>query len=623
MTRLTPARLLFEGDTPISADFGDVYHAMDGGLEQCQHVFLEGNRLPDRWKDRKSFQILELGFGAGLNFLATWNAWRHSKQAPGARLHFVSLEQFPLAVHDLGRILRRYPTIVPLAQALQDAWPLPIGGFHAIDFDAGQVRLTLVLGDVQRTLPDLAMAADAVFLDGFSPAKNPAMWSEPVLRLVARQCRPQATLATWCVAGNVRRCLSQQGFTVQRRPGFGRKRERLEATFDRIPDAAFLRMVTPRRNRALHSALSPPPARHAIIVGAGLGGCLMSERLATLGWQVDLFDRHPGPAAEASGNPAGIWRPVLSRDDNLSSRLSRAGFFHTRSTLERLQHEGVLRSQARGVLVLSSDAAQADRQRRMFAENRWPEAFASYVEQDRASHLAGLPLPSGGEYFPSGGWIDPVSYCQAALQASGAGVRCHWQVSVAALRRSASAWEVMDSDGHVRASAPIVILALGARAQTLAQTAELPLESFRGQLTQIDHDPLPSSAPVLCQEGYLIPGLPEGLCIGATFDRSQNDLPSAEDHRKNLAHLQRLLPAWSPSCASFLERVGFRSVSRDRMPVVGPLPGQPGLHVVMGLGSRGLVLASLLADVIGSLLEGFPLPLESTLLRAIAPERFQ
>lgn len=624
MSLITPAKIRFDGGTPVAPDFDDVYHSVDGGPEQSVRVFLEGNGLPERWRDRPAFQVLELGFGLGLNFLVCWDAWRRSEHPRDARLHFVSAEQFPLTREDLRHAWQSHAMLAPLARLLVEAWPPLLSGFHTLEFDEGRVCLTLMLGDAQSLLPELSMAADAVFLDGFSPARNPRMWDEVVLSQVARQCTWQATLATWCVAGSVRRALENQGFTVHRRPGFGRKRERLEARFDRIPEANFRRMVTPRRNAALAAALSPPAQRRALVVGAGLGGCLVTERLAGLGWHVTLLDRQGVPAAEASGNPAGILRPVLSRDDNIASRLGRAGFLHTLGTLARLQDKtATIRFQLRGVLHLATDDTQAANQRRTMAERLLPPEFALFLEREEASRLAGMPLPQGGWHFPRGGWIDPASYCRAALLSAGDAVQARWHTDVAGLHRTDDGWTAHDAQGNVLAQAPVAVLAPGSGAARFAQAAGLPLSIFRGQITQLGEDPLPAQAPVLCQDGYLIPGVETGLCIGATYDEETDLRPREADSRKNLERLGRLLPGFASPEKTHRERVGLRCVARDRLPLIGNLAGEPGLYAVMGLASRGLVWSSLAAAVIAALLEGTPLPLERALLRAVSPARFQ
>ena len=285
---LVPAEPAAAGDgTPYSALYDDVYHTAHGGLAQARHVFLAGNDLPSRWLGGERFTILESGFGLGLNFLATWQAWRES-QARG-RLHFISVEKHPFRRDDLAVLLAAYPDLAELSASMLEQWPPLSPDFHRLHFDGGRVTLTLLLGDASSLLRQLVAQADAVFLDGFAPAKNPEMWSPALLAIITRLCRPGATLATWSVAGDLRHALENLGWTLERRPGFATKREMLCAT--------------------LANAVSPAPtfqampedvSRRAIVIGAGLAGTAVSERLAARGWRVELFERHSRPAQEAS-----------------------------------------------------------------------------------------------------------------------------------------------------------------------------------------------------------------------------------------------------------------------------------------------------------------------------------
>ncbi|MBS1229985.1 MAG: bifunctional tRNA (5-methylaminomethyl-2-thiouridine)(34)-methyltransferase MnmD/FAD-dependent [Proteobacteria bacterium] len=228
---LEPARLTLAADgTPFSPGYGDVYHSAAGAHAQANHVFLAGNCLPDRWAHRAQFVIVETGFGLGLNFLATWLAWRDDPLRCQV-LHFVSLEKHPLAAADLARTHAAWPELALLADELCRHWPALEEGAHELEFDAGRVRLTLHLGDAVTTLPTLDSRADAFYLDGFSPAKNPELWSPALCQSLARLAQPGATLATWSVAGSVRRALAAAGFAVAKRPGFAGKRQMLVGRF--------------------------------------------------------------------------------------------------------------------------------------------------------------------------------------------------------------------------------------------------------------------------------------------------------------------------------------------------------------------------------------------------------
>src|SRR6185437_3542398 len=153
------------GGTVFSPEFDDIYHSGHGGLAQSRHVFIDGNALPQRWRGRASFAILETGFGIGLNFLATWDAWR-TDASRSRRLHFVSVENRPFARAELRAALEPFDELAPLARALVTAWPPALAGFHRIHFDGGRVMLTLLLGDGRELLPQLVGRADALYLDG-------------------------------------------------------------------------------------------------------------------------------------------------------------------------------------------------------------------------------------------------------------------------------------------------------------------------------------------------------------------------------------------------------------------------------------------------------------------------
>ena len=212
---------------PYSAAFDDIYHTSDGGLGQILHVFMAGNGLPQRWQARSSFTILETGFGLGLSFLTTWQAWRDDPQRSEA-LHFISVEKYPFSASDLGSLHADWPQFSELSQALIANWPPLSEGRHDVLLDDGRVRLTLLLGDALQQLPQVDFAVDAVYLDGFAPSKNPDMWSPPLFLQLARLAASDCTLATWAVAGAVRRGLQDAGFSVLRTPGFGGKRQMLQ-----------------------------------------------------------------------------------------------------------------------------------------------------------------------------------------------------------------------------------------------------------------------------------------------------------------------------------------------------------------------------------------------------------
>ena len=201
-----------DGTIPVSLRFDDPYFSLAGGLDETRHVFLAGNRLPERFRD--GFRIAELGFGTGLNLLATLLA-----HPGGLHLHYTSFEAFPLSADTIARALHAFPETAPVAGAFLEQWA---SGARILRFPG--LTAEIVIGDARDTLPAWQGTADAWFLDGFSPAKNPELWSPDLMAQVARHTAPGGTFATYTAAGHVRRALSDAGFAVTRTPGFGRKR---------------------------------------------------------------------------------------------------------------------------------------------------------------------------------------------------------------------------------------------------------------------------------------------------------------------------------------------------------------------------------------------------------------
>lgn len=303
--------------TPAASDFGDIYFSTDGGLEETRAVFLQGCGLPGRWMNREVFTIAELGFGSGLNFLATWQSWQESGAT--GRLHFISVEGYPFDREQLSQALSAFPELSEFSARLIESWPGPVRGVHRRHF--GPVSLTLIHDDIAPALAGQDFAADAWFLDGFSPAKNPDMWSEAVLSDVARLSAPGARIGTFTVAGAVRRGLEGAGFEVERLPGFGRKRQRLEA---RMPGA-------PKPRAAL-----PAPT----IIGAGIAGASVARAFLRRGIVPTVL--HDPDHIAASGNGAALIKPRLDKQDNPASRFFLSSFLYAREAYRSAtRHEGV------------------------------------------------------------------------------------------------------------------------------------------------------------------------------------------------------------------------------------------------------------------------------------------
>lgn len=619
---------------PRSPLYDDIYHPQAGALTQACHVFLQGNGLPQRWAGRAAFTVLETGFGLGHNFLATWDAWRRDP-ARCERLFFVSVERHPLTASDLQRA-HAASTLRHLADALRQCWPPLTPNLHLLHFDGGRVQLLLALGDIAGLLPTLRLQADAFYLDGFAPARNPAMWQPRVMKALAALAAPGATLASWSAANALRTDLTSAGFAPRLAPGSGGKRE--------ITLADWTPRFTPHRPPSAAAA-----GRDALVVGAGLAGAAAAQALARLGWQVSVFDRHAAPAAETSGNPAGLFHGTLNADDGPYARLFRSAALWAHTEYAAAIATGGVPGSADGLLRMELDAGGLAAMQALLQRLGLPPDYVEALPADVASLRAGVALAHPAWHYPGGGWLAPAAWARHALCAPG--VRFVGGTEVHTITHGHGGWQLRDAQGRVLAQAPTLVLANAAAAARLLAPlghAPWPLRHSRGQVTHW------AGATALrlpvAGDGYAIPlqgqGLPAGLLCGATRDAGDPEgsgaLPALrdEDHHHNLQRLQRLTGLRPPADPALWQgRAGWRLHSGDRLPIAGALPlaqlppGQrldqarllpreSGLFVLTALGARGLTLAPLLARLVAAQASGSPWPVEQDLADAVDPGRW-
>jgi tRNA 5-methylaminomethyl-2-thiouridine biosynthesis bifunctional protein len=633
---------------PRSRVFDDVYFSDQSGLEETRYVFLEQNRLAERFAALSAsgrLVIGETGFGTGLNFLCAWQLFEQHAVA-GARLHFVSVEKYPLSPADLQRALALWPELKPLADQLLKHYVAIHQGFQRITLANGRVTLTLLIGDALEQLPQLDAQIDAWFLDGFAPAKNPDMWTAELFVELARLAAPGSTISTFTSTGWVRRLLNAAGFKMKRTPGIGHKWEILRGEFLGWPPEVAP-PVPEKPWFARPAAVNGE--RRALVIGAGLAGCATASSLAARGWQVSLLERHARVAQEASGNPQGVLYLKLSAHGTALSQLIVSGFGYTRRLLESLQR-GTDWDDC-GVLQLAFNAKEAERHAQLAAA--FPEDLLQWLEQPEAQNRAGVGLAHGGLYYPEGGWVHPPALCQA--QAAQANIELLSHQEALELRKIDDQWQAFDGE-RLLASAAVVVLAGAAEIKRFAQSAELPLKRIRGQITCLAETPQSQAlTTVVCAEGYVAPARLGEHTLGASFDFNNDDLnPTTAEHVGNLAMLEEIstdlvtrLHISEQLVEDLQGRAAFRCTSPDYLPIVGPLadreafleayaalskdarlvpdiacPWLDGLYVNSGHGSRGLITAPLSGELLAAWLDNEPLPLPRSVAEACHPNRF-
>lgn len=616
---IRPAQISSDRDGhPYSAEFGDIYASRQGASAQAQHVFIKGNNLPAAWQGRSCFVILENGFGLGTNFLTTLREWRKDPYRSGT-LHFVSIEKFPVSKEDLERFAD--PVVKEEAKELAKQWPECIPGVHRLYFDNGRVVLTLYFMDVSLAAKRLALKYDALYLDGFSPAKNDQMWKKSVLTSLSKSARLEATLATWCVASHVREDLQNAGFQVQKVQGFGKKSQMTVGVYR--PKFTHRRALTvPYSDGVLH--------RSVLIIGAGLAGAASACEFAARGWKVTVIDEGRVAASGASAIRYGIAHFQPSGDDNFLFRLSRAGF----NVLREVGRDYPGYFHLNGLPQIARDEAEYKKWEKWFRDKRpfeFPSGFLRLADQHEASQLVGYETSFGALYHPAAGVVETGRFVRDRLFSSGA--LCLFNTKVHSLKKVPEGWAACGENGAGIAKASICILCPGSSLSTFTNN-KLPVTNWYGRLSTLSGLELPKLKGALTGPGYVINDSDGWVGVGATYEHEDELMDTRQAHLQNLEKLTKMLPKTDMGTAvGFYE--GRRLAASDRLPLIGEMPAgvlssssgngdarEKGLYLNTGMGSRGLIFSDLGARIIAAHVMGEPYPIEKDLLEAVDPARF-
>ncbi len=599
---IRPAVIDWQEETLRSVDYQDDYWMPGRGAEESRVVFIEANRLPERFsglRGRELFVIGETGFGTGLNVLLAARCFLDRAPAD-AHLDLLSTELHPLRTEDLVRAQPEAPELAGLSAALVSGYPPPVAGHHLIKLHP-RIRLVLMLGDAAACWQGCRAEVDAWFLDGFAPARNPAIWSAALFEALAVRSRGGATLGTFTAAGSVRRGLERAGFVVQRIAGFGGKRHRLIG--QRPGKAARRRLVRGQ----------------AVVAGAGLAGCTTARALAERGWRVRVCDP-AGVASAASGNLAGIVYSTASAHMTAQNRFYQIALVHALARLRSLGFPGQADDgRLNGVIQLAADDRMARKIDAALAAGTWPQAL---LERQGPRQVL----------FHGAGYLRPARWCRHLLDHP-------------AIELTRDRVQGFSADGGLRVqthgsgclAADVLVLAMAEAVRQLPALDWLPLKTIRGQVSYV-----PATAAsrqwdqAVCHAGYLTPALDGLHCVGATFDLHEIDTRiRTDDDRTNLEQLREHLPGhWQALGGTSIKVAGQRAAVRcqtpDFLPLAGPLPDPghhphriiPGVYLNLAHGSRGLTHTPLCADLIADRASGLsPFP-DAELIDALAPERF-
>jgi tRNA 5-methylaminomethyl-2-thiouridine biosynthesis bifunctional protein len=677
-------QITWKGNIPFSDFAKDIYFSPENGMEETTHVFIKGNNLVERWQaffdekienNKDHFTILETGFGTGLNFAVACYYFLNLNSKNFA-LHFVSIEKYPLSKSQIERALLHFPELHDISIELLRVYPLRICGIHRLSLFNGKVTLTLFFDDIATALDQLNIpcGVNAFFLDGFNPALNPDMWSENVIKKILSFAAESSTLATFTAAGFVRRNIISAGFEVFKTPGYGKKREMITA---RVKTKPGKKCPKPWFNTddIVHNK------KEIVVIGSGLAGCSLAASFIKRGWRVTVIDDTDDICSGASGNPLGIFFPVVHKKPTFTDRLSRAAYLYTLALLNSLPDSVIVKVRSGLIQLLNEHDA----------DMRFGDYLNSHGSIEKFFNPANSPFLSSLEsrkteiFFPEAGFISPrdfsLSNIEAAKKQNGSGsVEFIHGIKVQSIVKNRDGfWEILDKNNQLVLKSEVVVLANSFGVTSLEQTNWLPISKIRGQLV-FTKKVLPGINCPVSGEVYIIPSK-DGTIVGATHDFSDDERISQEQGRGLLEKTTSIFssdsePAvffkksieeikcetavnlfqsagWKDPFEGWAARVAFRSAATDHFPVIGQVPVREryleifkdlshgplnyfrkngpdckseawhnNLYCMTGLGSRGIIYSQLGAEIIASMVCNEPSPVENDLVEALSPARF-
>ena len=665
---IVPAKIAWQTDdagnqVPVSGEFGDVYFSHADGLAESRHVFLAHNQLPERLAnlaDKQCFTVAELGFGTGLNFLATWQLWRQLRakkpHLTSARLHFITTEKYPIPLNDLTQILalwaQRAPELAKLIEQLLANYPPLIAGCHRLNFIDDNITLDIWLGDAGDSLASLDTETaikrpyiDAWFLDGFAPSCNESLWAESIFTQMQRLSRPSTTAATYSCAGIVKRGLQTHGFEINKVKGFGRKREMLTAVM--ADNTNSLALNDDNNFSVLPNPLSHIPS-HTVIIGAGVAGLLTAWTLANRGMTVTIIDK-VAPLAGASGNPRALLAPNMTPIHHVYEHLHSIGYLYSgrlyryfNQQAELQQTPLILEQTGTLDLLIKTNIGTAQ-----IAD--YPNEMATTITTAEALRLSGLKAKDLADnlYLPQSGLVNPQALKTVILKHPNINYQ---QLSVTNIKETADKVMVTgdkesgsnNNQSSITICADNVVICAAYESHQLDKRI-VECRTIRGQLSWFT----PTAEQVaglpklpLKYSGYCAPFIgqigdaevnnisdnqPQFL-LGASFVDADASIDiRSEENQQNYDKLLEDIPELSnvlpDDTSAWQARAGVRTQTIDYHPLVGRLAQSRRIWTLSAMGAKGYALAPICAEALADMMLGCFTPLSAVTLARLSPNR--
>ena len=563
--------------------------------EESDYVYIDGNDLVNRWKNLEPgsvFNVGELGFGAGVNFLTTLKRWKESSNLE-SWLNYYSIEGYPLSLQDLKKVHEKYPQLDSFSISLIENYPINCKGLQRIEFTKERASLTLSYCDVGESLSNLDQntnSFDAWFLDGFSPDRNPEMWNKSILKQITELSQNGTTFSTFSSSQKVRMEIEKNGFTSEIVSGFKNKRHMLKGKYEEKKE---------KKGKKSKKIIG--------IIGAGLAGCSLARILSSKGHEVTVIEKLSKYQKSKLSHQALVLYPRLSAYDSPYSQFCLQSFLYSTSFYEEI---GEPHWNKTGVLVLDFNQETQKRHQSLLSVRNDKEIFIP-VNSKEASDLAGIQVDKPGLFFPKAGWLDQIGICNAMLDDGN--INFIEDEEIKKIRKGVK-FEILSQ--HNKYEFDQICLC---NSFEIGRFLDLPgLKKKRGQTTAVKNNKTLNNLKLpICAKGYISPTKSEITILGSTYNDKKDEEVLLEDHIDNIEKARIISEVDMKILGG---RVGFRATTSDRLPLVGQVGD---FYVHTGHGSRGSTSSPICSHFISDLIcNDLPL-LDLQVANALKPERFK
>ena len=581
-----------KNNTLFSEEFDDLYSSAKGAVAECNHVFIKGNNLKERFEnlgENSKFYIGEIGFGIGINFLTTCKSWLdHTKQ--NQVLEFYSFDKYLFRLSDFKTLNVSCPDLKEYISELERNYPRNIQGAQKISLFGGRIILNLIIGEIDNTQEYIKLMdkVDAWYFDGFSPSKNPDLWSIKLFKCIHKSCHENTTFSTYTSSGLVKNNLTESGFNHSRAMGFSDKRHMLKGTVD-----------TQLQKNTSNTKVA--------VIGSGIAGCVLSYTLAKKGIEVDLYEKSDSICSGASSHELLVTYPRLSAHDTAFGSFTLHSYIFATNFYKQLKTDAWKKT---GVIILNHDAATEKRQSSLL-EKRADGEIYRYIDPDEASEISGIDIKLNGLIYEDAGYILPEEMCKFLIESPK--INIFTSSHIKSIKKNREVFNL--NIGEKKFEYQNVCVCAGSETANIVDIDGISIK--RGQVTHIESlDNISRIKLPICAKGYISPRVNNIHLVGSSYSDSEDTDLSEEEHLYNLNNLKLVI---DEEMNVITGQTGHRAVSKDHMPVVGM---KDGIYINTCHGSRASVTAPISAEIIASMIVEEAPPLMGRELESLSPERF-